>query len=151
MINKITNEDVDNMVLEVQDMFSGIILNLEDNEKAILANEKMIWFSINNILDKGTGIMMYFSIKDGVKKALIKLNKGSVSKLHFHKNMIENFRVIEGKLSYKLYYTNDENKIKDFGVLKEGSEVTIGEEVWHRVFTTLEDTFLEATFTTTEK
>ena len=122
-----------------------------NNEIAVASNEKLVWFTINHTLDEGTGMMMYFSIKDGVKKAWVKLNKGAVSKLHFHTGMVEKFRVLDGRLSYKLYYTNNEKKIKDIGVLDVDSEITIDEGIWHRVFTTLEDTFLEATFIDTNK
>lgn len=150
-MKNLTNQDVDNMVAEVSDMITGVILNLDDNQVAVAAGEKLVWFSVNHTLDSGTGIMMYFSIKDGIKKAWVKLNKGAVSKLHFHEDMIETFRVVEGKLSYKLYYTANEQDIKDEGVLDENSEITIDSGVWHRVFTTLEDTFLEATFKVNKK
>ena len=144
---KYTNADIENMVCEVNDMFAGVILNLEDGDQAIATGQKLVWFSINHTLDLGTGMMMYYSIKDGVKKAWLKLNKGSVSKLHFHDNMVEKFRVLDGKLGYKLYYTCNEKNLKDSGVLDTESEIIIDSGIWHRVFTTLEDTVLEATFT----
>jgi len=147
MVTKqLSNADIDNMVCQVNDMFAGVILNLENEESIMMNGQKLVWFSINHTLDAGTGIMMYFSIKDGKKKAWIRLDKGAVSKLHFHDNMIEKFRVLDGKLSYDLYYTSDENNVNEHGVLEEDSAITINSGVWHRVFTTLEDTYLEATF-----